>query len=907
MNRLFILLALLVIFFKAEAQQSKIDRLTYTFGTDQMKLNEKAVEITESDKTNGKKGVSLKQDIEYAKEDNREADISIALNNVKPGRYVLTTFAYTNKKGDEILAQAKTKFESLFITIQFEHQNKTKRVVFAPWEINKQPSTQASGKFNISKESKSIQLWLPEGVILQSLSLRTYVPPAVPELAEKYNPKILPPASRPRLWVNANSLPTVKARLEQGENKPKWERVKTEAIKPFDFKILSSGEISFDEKLEKAVETKAFYFLMTGDEKIGREAVSLMKDYISHVEFGNLLDITREIGRAIYTASLVYDWCYPLLKEEEKKIFVKNLMRLSDDMEIGWPPFLQSVVNGHGNEAQVCRDLLSMSIAIYDENPQPYKYISYTILEQLVPMRKFEYQSPRHNQGVNYGSYRFTWDLHAAWIYYRMTGKTVFDDNIKEVNKYWLYTRLPDGEMLRDGDGFGASINGKPYYWKAPLFSFLAYSYASDPILKANFERQGGLPDNQVLFLLLNNPALRAEKNRDVLPLTMDFGPVLGSMIARTGWEINANSNDVVAEIKGGGYHFGNHQHSDAGSIQLYYKGLQFGDLGVYRFYGTPYDFNFNKRSISHSMMLVIDPMEKFPRAETNDGGTKFNQRFPKTPEEAQNDEWFNNGKVMSANYGPEKLKPYFSFFSVDLTNAYGNSKLEKYIRSFCFLNLNRKDIPALIVLNDKMRARDASFKKYWQVNALNKPLIDDENIILTNKREGVVGKTYIKTLLPLQSEQNIEILSGELANNSFEHKYTPPAMNLAETTGHRVLLSPKKESKEDEFLTVFQMTSEGVQPMPLKSYKTNVSNVVIAGNNIISMNSLDGFIDKHFELEVPQGKQNHIVLTGLKEGAWKIYYQKKSNIVGDFRVEEGKNTLYFEGKKGKYIIHPVF
>ncbi|TDQ75998.1 heparin/heparan-sulfate lyase [Sphingobacterium yanglingense] len=904
MKRFFIMFLLLAVSWRAECQQRASNKVTYTFGTDQMKLNSKNVEIVENQKIISKKGVSLHGRVQ---DSDRDADIAIDLSGVEPGRYVVTTQAYSNRIGDQILAEAKTKFESLFITLQFENQNITKRVVFAPWELNKQPSRQASGKFNVGEESKSLKLWLPEGVILESVSLKTYVPPVIPELAQQYVPKVLPPQSRPRLWVNANSLPVVKARLEQGENKLKWERVKTDAIKPYDFAGVASGEIPFDEKLEKAAEAKAFYFLMTGDKKVGREAVDMMKNYISHVEFGNLLDITREIGRAIYVSSLVYDWCYTIIREDERTVFVENLLRLSDDMEIGWPPFLQSVVNGHGNEAQVCRDLLSMSIAIYDENPEPYKYISYSILEQLVPMRKFEYQSPRHNQGVNYGSYRFTWDLHAAWLYYRMTGTAVFDDNIKDVGKYWLYARLPDGEMLRDGDGFGASTNGAPYYWKAPLFTLLASSYAEDPVLKADFERQGGMSDNQVLFLLLNDPQLIAEKNRGLLPLTKDFGPVLGSMIARTGWNISAKSSDVVAEIKGGGYHFGNHQHSDAGSIQLYYKGLQFGDLGVYRFYGTPYDFNFNKRSIAHSMMLVVDPEEKYPRAEANDGGTKFNQRFPKSPEETKKDPWFDNGTVMSANYGPEKLTPYYSFFSADLTNAYGNSKIEKYIRSFCFLNLNRKDIPALIILNDKIRAKDSSFKKYWQVNALNKPEIGREDLILTNSKEGDVGKIHIKTLIPSPADRDIQVLSGDLANNSFDYKSTPPLSNLPETKGHRIMLSPRKESKQDEFLTVFQVAEDGVQAMAVKYLKTDVSYVVVAENNVVSMSRLEHFIETEFSIEAPQGKQNHIVLTGLKEGLWSVYFGNRKNKLGDFQVDSGKNTLYFEGKKGKYWIVPAF
>src|SRR5690606_4743358 len=100
------------------------------------------------------------------------------------------------------------------------------------------------------------------------------------------------------------------------------------------------------------------------------EAVQLTKDYLGHVEFGNVLDITREIGRAIYTGSLVYDWCHDLLTEEEKESLYAGLMRLAIDMEAGWPPFRQTIITGHGAEAQINRDLLAMSIATYEQDPQ---------------------------------------------------------------------------------------------------------------------------------------------------------------------------------------------------------------------------------------------------------------------------------------------------------------------------------------------------------------------------------------------------------------------------------------------------------------------------------------------------------------------------------------------------------
>src|SRR5690606_31892113 len=148
---------------------------------------------------------------------------------------------------------------------------------------------------------------------------------------------------------------------------------------------------------------------------------------------GNLLDITREMGRAIFVGSEVYDWTYPLLTAENKELLRKNLMRLADDMEIGWPPFRMKILNGHGNEAMVNRDLLAMINSLYNEDPLPYQYVSYAILEELVPMRKFEYQSPRHNQGVGYGAYRFAWEMHNAWLYKRMAGEEVFFENIKNL------------------------------------------------------------------------------------------------------------------------------------------------------------------------------------------------------------------------------------------------------------------------------------------------------------------------------------------------------------------------------------------------------------------------------------------------------------------------------------------
>jgi heparin/heparan-sulfate lyase len=870
------------------------------YGAEAVKINLSSTEIVEDKLLSNGKGMTLKAGVKSALEGERPlADLVFTVKLPKAGRYIMRSYAVTDVEGAALMKKAKGKYESLFMRIQIDDHRATKRVVYVPWNR----PLQTSGKFELTGQEQQIKIWLPRGVRLEYIEFAPYTPPVVPLEAQNYKPEIVPPSSRPRLWVNQQTLPKVKASLNEEEHKAAWAKVKKAALTPFVFKYDPNVEVAYNANLESAAENKAFYYLMTGDKTVGRESLELMSAYLSNVEFGNLLDITREMGRAIFTASEVYDWCYDLMTTAEKKVFCDNLMRLADDMEIGWPPFLQKIVNGHGNEAQVCRDLLSMSIAIYDENPLPYQYTSYAVLKELVPMRKFEYQSPRHNQGVNYGSYRFNWDMHAAWLFYGMTGKTVFDDNIKKVHHQWLYMRTPDGQMLRDGDGFSSGIPGKPFYWSAPSTMLLAYSYAADPILKADFQRQGGLPDNPVLFLLLNDPKLKADTSREILPLTKDFGPVLGAMIARTGWDFTDDSDDVVAEIKGGGYHAGNHQHSDAGSIQLYYRGFQFGDLGLYKFYGTPYDLNFNKRSISHSMMLAVDPNEKFLTSESNDGGTRFIQRNPKTPEESLTDPMFYNGKVLSADFGPTKLKPSFSYFSVDLTGAY-SSKISAYNRNFLFLNLGRKDIPAAIILTDDMTTSNPEFKKYWQINSHHKPAITDNGFVLHNEHNGKVGKTHIEMLLPAMKDRKMEVLSGEDANSSFKFKYEAPVENLAEAKGSRIMVSPNNSYGKDRFLTVFQLTAGDVKPLSVKHFETKVSHVIILADRVVSMSNSNDLIDKKFILNIPSKGKYQVVLAGMKAGDWTV---SGSNGKAKFNVnvEEGKHTVFFHASKGKYTITP--
>jgi heparin/heparan-sulfate lyase len=855
-------------------------------------------EVVEQSSFTGEKGVSLKAGLAANVESSdTEPDLVFKVRASLPGRYVIRTHAATDAEGREVMRQAGSKHESLRLMIAIDDGRPTKRVIFVPWSSS-ESCKQTTGKFSLNGEEQEIRVWLPQGVRLDYLEVSQYILPEVPTAAIAYRPTVVPPVSRPRIWVNEESLPKVRANLTQGENAPLWAQVREAAAVAFELEVEPGTEISYDSKLEEAAVAKAFVYLMSGEKERGQEAVALIRTYLSAVEFGNLLDITREIGRAIYSAALVYDWCYDLMSPDDRESVQHHLMRLADDMEIGWPPFKQTLINGHGNEAQVNRDLLCMAIALYDEDSVPYRYCSYRVLEELVPMRRFEYQSPRHNQGVSYGPYRFGWDMHAAWLFYRMTGKRVFDDNIADVCKFWLYMRLPNEETFRDGDGFADGRRAN-----LGITSLLSYAYGNDPVIKRDFERQGGLPHDPILVLLLNDPNLATAEDFGSLPLSLDFGPILGSMIARTGWNMGQNASDVVVEMKGGGYHFGNHQHSDAGSFQIYYRGLQAVDLGQYHFYGTPYDYNFCKRSVSHSMMLAVDPDEKFLRTPANDGGTRFIQSSPITPEQARTDPTFANGTVVSADFGPSRQRPFYSYFSVDLTSAY-SEKVEAYVRTFCFLNLDDEKIPAVLVVLDNMTTARPEFRKYWQVNSLNLPETTVDGVILRNSDLGLAGKVDLRMLRPKADERDLQILSGEDANSVFGQFFTPPKPDRPEANGHRVMFSPTKEQVNDVFLTVMSMSDEKAQELPIDLAELPDAFVLTLADRVVVLSRTGELLERALQVEVRGDESCQLLLGGLAPGAWSIR-DEEGKVQFNTRVEANRNSAFFVVPGGKYTVQP--
>ncbi len=825
--------------------------------------NSERVQVVQNPQFASGSGIALREDAAtHTGEEvfQSEPDIIFHTKIESPGIYHFETTAAVTGATKEKLQTTRTKMDSVPVRISVGDGLIGTRYVVEPWQnlenctargwrLRLAPTVDENGTKN---EDVTIRVWIPKDLIFEKIKVKPYTPPKVPEEAAAYEPPIVPPSNtHPRILATSEYLPTLRANLSVGENAEIWNFVQKEAEKPFVLNLPEGRCVEHDSRLLGVVQMKAFVYLMTQNEARGREAVEILVPYMQRIEFGNLLDITREIGTTIYTAALVYDWCFPLLDAQEKTILETNMMRLADDMECGWPPFRQSIVNGHGAEGQIMQHLLTMSVALYDVNPEPYKMCSRLILEQLVPQRACEYESPRHNQGVNYGSYRIQYEYYAGLLLERMSGKRVFNENICRMPLYFLNMRLPDGYAIPDGDCYLRGTYSNP-----SLLMMMAYCRDPEilPLLKAEYARQlaqkPGKADS-VLFLLVNDPTVAPDFTYEKLPLAFDSGTRLASLILRTKWmnedfmrekgAFEPDSDAVIVELKGGGYNSLNHQHADAGAFQIYSHGWISRDLGVYGFYGLPYDMKFNKASASHNVLLIRNPDG------TGDGGQRRPAANPKSAQQIQEDPDVQTGTVLETTMEPSAEAPVFVRYSVDLTPAYSD-RAESYVRTFLWRKFAAEEssegsaaagIPVVLVVSDQVRLKSPESRCFWQFNTFCEPTVTNEGLEVSGipafNATHSASKAALTVLLPPAEERVLDLVGGERANSVFEAQYSTP-VDAPETHGWRAMYTTKNTNQEVHFLNVIQVLNDGAAPLPVEWDRKNPSptNVELVSGKLI-------------------------------------------------------------------------
>ena len=187
-----------------------------------------------------------------------------------------------------------------------------------------------------------------------------------------------------------------------------------------------------------------------------REIAQTMHAYFTRLTGFPGLHLIYYIDHAFMTAAIVYDWCYEGFTPEQRKEMVKAYLNMACRQEGSWPPLRQSVLFGHGNE--LAPAYLAFGIACFDEDPEIFRIMSYQIIEQLVPMRRYQFRSNAHPQGSWYGSKRLSGDLFMATLFRTACKKELFGDMLYRMPFFWQMLRLPDLTYFDEGDIWGYPV-----------------------------------------------------------------------------------------------------------------------------------------------------------------------------------------------------------------------------------------------------------------------------------------------------------------------------------------------------------------------------------------------------------------------------------------------------------------
>ncbi len=729
----------------------------------------------------------------------------------------------------------------------------------------------------------------------------------------------IPPQVHPRLYVRSADIPELKKRMENPQVKKSiatLRKLGVDRTAEEEAKVTDRGFRYYFEMrgATSRVQTQALDYLVYGDKKQARNAITAMLDTLQNVNFGTKQDLSRASGVMLMCGAMVYDWCYDQMKDSEKKAYIESFVRIAKTMECGYPPRNNEPIAGHSSEWMVLRDMLSAGIAIYDEYPDMYNYVIKMMFKDYLPVRNYIYAGHNYHQGTSYVNVRFSNDLFSLWILDRMGAGAIYDSSQQFVPYDFLYRRRPDGQVMPAGDT-------NPIRKSMPSYSLpamLASSYYKDNYLAYEYERKPKLEAHCLIFDILWRDLDLKAKAPDDLPLTRYSGTPFGWMIARTAWD----QNSVIAEMKINEQFVGNHQHLDGGSFQLYYKGPLAIDAGAYQGssggYNSPHNKNFFKRTIAHNSLLVYNPDEKFAcwnygggdktEFADNDGG----QRMP-------GDRWetcrsfekllskdYTTGKALAHGFGPDLNKPDYSYLKGDITQAY-TDKVKEAKRSFVFLNLHSAEVPAALIVFDKVVSSDPQFKKFWLLHSIEEPVIENNRFTIKRTKNGDTGMLQNHVLLPEISDAQIEKVGGKgkefwVFGTNYPNEASPNRPDDANEKGAwRIEVSPKTAATENYFLNVMQVADNSCKQMnEVKRIDTDKVVGVQIADRIVTFSKNSQPLSNRFDVKTTGDKTMKYVITDLIPGTWQIKKDGKVYIPA-MEVCSDSGVLSFEGTAGHY------
>ncbi len=700
------------------------------------------------------------------------------------------------------------------------------------------------------------------------------------------------PTGHPRVYISESDLPDLRQKTKLPGFKETWEVIK----------ILEHPW------------AKALQALIIEDETMAAKAAVDFLPVLKQCTDGRIPYNDMQIGACIY------DWCHAQMSDSLKLAYIAEFKRIAASHTPYFPAQKgHGVLVGHNTEGWLLSDQLPAGLAIYDECPVMFDSASVVFFDEFVPARNFVYQAHMHHQGDSYSSVRFLHDLFANMLF-RAIGIDAFSGDMQYVPYQLIYNYRTDGQQLRDGDTFDdmgndAGGNSRAVNHKA-LSLLICGSLYNDPYQLEMFKKYNTTGLEKV-FEFIVTPINKATKPIGGLPMSKYFGGPMGEIIARTGWNMDFDSNDAIIQIRIGNYFFGNHQTKDFGTFQVYYKGPLAIASGAYQgvgeTYGQAHWLNYHHQTISKNGLLIYDPNEKMDMNSINDGG----QRWPNNGDDHPKDmdylleesHGYKMAEVTAHSIGPDPVHPVYSYISGDITKAYSSQKADFIERSMLTINTGDKDFPALFFVFDKVRSTNEGFKKTWLMHSIQEPEVSGN--LTTIVRDGSEfsgkgnynGKLFCQTVIP----ENAKITKIGGAEKGFwiegsQTNYFIEKENPASEEGAwRVEVSPTIPSKNDLFFHAMAVTdAENMKPIAFIPVNSGDFKGVQTLGYVVFFNS-EKETKKEIKFQVDR-KLKGLFIGGMASGNYHVLNNGRE--IMEIQVPGDKKSIFLENMaSGNYII----
>ena len=728
------------------------------------------------------------------------------------------------------------------------------------------------------------------------------------------HPPVYPEKGKhPRVMVSSHNRELIKSRLTKPQNASAYKSYLSYTEKEMTGEYAGS---TFE--LLTRIEAKAFRYLMTGEELYGYQAIYNVKNAIltaEHIE----IDPYRAYGLTMYIAACVYDWCYPLLSVKDKDEIVRGAINLlGKRMEVGCPPAKVGAIAHHTVECQILRSYLSFAIAVYDEHPEIYEFVAGRLYNDIVPAQNFMLASEKHWEGAYYAPFRYCNLLDAQLLILAMTeGKTEMfsGKDLYTVARTFMDFTLPGltydrihvfemGDVAASSfeDYFSSCFFSSCMFGDSALkgFSFKCYNDKTDfdPIMNNTYV-------SAVRYLILNDPELDPTdpfEGRDLVKLTKFPG---SAIFARSAWN---DPNAYAVYMTMPEFFSASHSHAEAGSFQIYYKGMLASDSGYYTTHGLGHHAAYTRQTISSNSILVYNHglcVEGGWHDHVYSGGQSQISDItriiaPYTLESAMVCESMNQLTILGKAKCEDGGKYSHSYIAADMTRAYDKASVDEVTRYMLSVATDDKAMPMVFATFDRITAKHPSFTKKVLLHSMTEPTVTDDGfVIIKNTKDGNNGKLVAQSIL---TDMHVTVFGdGNGAEYTINETVFKPRSYRTDDPDYRIELSPKAASKTDLILSVMYVTDADNDSPVVKA--EDISTDTLAGALILGralfFNKSREPISGEVSFDIPRNAKCFVA--GVKDGLWQISHNREP--LTECRASDGEGIICFDGKMGKITL----